>query len=242
MRNDHACLIMYVRACFAPVSCKSCLHWSPAIEGCAEALSPIQNIHSSTQNPKLIRNATNRDLPPQMAHCIASCRCPLLALSATIGNPQQFTGWLQDVKALQQQQDQQAGICKPVGSYTVQLVQHAERYADLRLHRYSHSVQENSGATGQLQKLHPCAVLSVEQLQDGMPDQITLEPADCLELFDHMAAAVQRCIDAQGREAFEARYAQQDLEQLESKLKAVLEGETPRLYKQGFCIWSHVDT
>ena len=65
------------------------------------------------------------------------CRCPLLALSATIGNPHDVASWLRSVKALQQEQDAVVENLPNDGfpvSYDVELIQHTERYADLRYH------------------------------------------------------------------------------------------------------------
>jgi len=123
-------------------------------------------------------------------------------LSATIGNPEQVTSWLQSVKALQQQQDAQLGIQGPSSSYEVRLIQHSERYADLRYHTFNQSSSEQSpsssapappalpdqaAAQAVFNKLHPCAVLTAHQVQhSGFPSEVSLEPCDCLELFSSM--------------------------------------------------------
>ncbi|KAJ1495219.1 hypothetical protein T484DRAFT_1763201 [Baffinella frigidus] len=55
---------------------------------------------------------------------------PFLALSATVGAPEKFVGWLQSIKDLQKEQD-------PSGareSYKVRLVEHGQRWVDLRRH------------------------------------------------------------------------------------------------------------
>lgn len=141
-----------------------------------------------------------------------------MALSATIGNPEEVTGWLQDVKTLQQQQDLQAGIVRPAASYTVRLIQHSERFADLRCYRYDPSSQQSKDWEDQagremkpqdqngrnqrgpeqpeafdqaLHRMHPCAVLEAERLQtDSFPPELSLEPSDCLKLYDSMYSAL----------------------------------------------------
>ena len=127
-----------------------------------------------------------------------------MALSATVGKPEQVTQWLQSVKALQQEQDTQLGIAAHLSTYQVKLIQHAERYADLRYYTFKPSLvrqQEDedsleaatapapasSTPTDVFSKIHPCAVLTPEQLQDsGFPSEISLEPCDCLQLFKAM--------------------------------------------------------
>lgn len=123
-----------------------------------------------------------------------------MALSATIGNPEQVAGWLQDVKSLQQKQDQEKkqqspGTSPAAVSYKVRLIQHSERYADLRYHRYDTAASQTDDPPGfeqTLRKLHPYAVLDAHQIaQSGFPSDLALEPSDCLELFHSLQSALQ---------------------------------------------------
>lgn len=65
---------------------------------------------------------------------LLSTRCSFLALSATIGNPEEFSGWLRHVKAVQRGQDAARGRLQPDAAYHVQLIVHGERYNDLQHH------------------------------------------------------------------------------------------------------------
>ena len=89
-------------------------------------------------------------------HLLTMIRCPFLALSATIGNPEQVHGWLKSLKDLQKSQDAARNdhLPSPAGSraqahrrgpgskshcptaYDVSLVSHRVRHADLRLYVY----------------------------------------------------------------------------------------------------------
>ena len=138
------------------------------------------------------------------------CRCPFLALSATIGNPEQVTEWLQSVKELQQEQDTQLGIASPSQRYKVNLIQHAERYADLRYYSFkpaaaqqdddcpeaaSTAAPASQGNQDAFNKIHPCAVLTAAQLQDSsFPSELSLEPCDCLELANAMHDVLQTAL------------------------------------------------
>ncbi|KAF2113529.1 hypothetical protein BDV96DRAFT_577961 [Lophiotrema nucula] len=112
--------------------------------------------------------------------------CPIIALSATVGNPNEFNAWLSSA--------QQA-----IGNKLV-MVQHPHRYSDLRKFVYAPSRQKrftfeglpDNRAFGRLGLddvedfafLHPVA--SLINRSRGIPDDFTLEARDCLTLWQSM--------------------------------------------------------
>lgn len=111
--------------------------------------------------------------------------CPIIALSATVGNPEEFSGWLTDTQ-------------RAIGIDLV-TVQHPHRYSDLRKYYYVppkrfdfHGIPEKTafgtlgleGLTG-FNHLHPVAAL-VDKSR-GIPEDLGLEPRDCLELWQAMS-------------------------------------------------------
>ncbi|TKA25301.1 hypothetical protein B0A50_06205 [Salinomyces thailandicus] len=110
--------------------------------------------------------------------------CPIIALSATVGNPGEFSGWLTDTQ-------------KAIGIDLV-TVQHPHRYSDLRKYFYMppkkfafHGLPERSafgtlgleGLTG-FNHVHPVGAL-VDKSR-GIPEDLGLEPRDCYELWKAM--------------------------------------------------------
>lgn len=105
--------------------------------------------------------------------------CPIIALSATVGNPEEFNSWMRSTQ----------------GSLGIKLtmVQHHHRYSDLRKFFYSHpevykftGLRTDSGFT-RLEgtpcfiPIHPIA--SLVNSSRGMPDDLALEPGDCFSLY-----------------------------------------------------------
>lgn len=111
--------------------------------------------------------------------------CPIIALSATAGYPEEFNDWLTETQ-------------KSLGS-EILMIRHDTRYSDLRkylygppahLHFEGRGVAESlglglDGLVG-LAPLHPITTL-VDRSR-GMPDDLTLEARDCLSLWRAMIA------------------------------------------------------
>lgn len=109
--------------------------------------------------------------------------CPIVALSATVGNPGQFNEWLIETQ-------------KSSGS-ELKMIQHSTRYSDLRKYIYeppkvfhftgfgkSEGVGLGlDGLTG-FESFHPIA--SLVNKSRGMPDDLALEPRDCFSLWKAM--------------------------------------------------------
>lgn len=109
--------------------------------------------------------------------------CPIIALSATVGNPEQFSEWLAETQ-------------KSLGS-KLTMIQHSTRYSDLRKYLYSppktfefmglgksHRVVLGLDGLPGLTYFHPVASL-IHQSR-GMPDDLALEPRDCFLLWKTM--------------------------------------------------------
>ena len=110
--------------------------------------------------------------------------CPIIALSATIGNPQEFSAWLESTQSA-------------VGN-KLQMIQHPHRYSDLRKFVYDPPKKfefEGLSETRAFAELgldnsdrfafvHPVA--SLVNRSRGMPDDLSLEARDCLTLWESM--------------------------------------------------------
>lgn len=103
--------------------------------------------------------------------------CPIIALSATVGNPDEFTNWLDATQHSQ-----------------LSMVMHQQRYSDLRKFVYvpppATTPFEGLDRTSRFRTLefgegmvgvHPVAAL--RNASGGMPDDLALEPRDCLQLY-----------------------------------------------------------
>ncbi|EFR05209.1 DEAD/DEAH box helicase [Nannizzia gypsea CBS 118893] len=110
--------------------------------------------------------------------------CPIIALSATVGNPQAFYKWLSSTQR--------------ANGIDITMIEHRHRYSDLRKYVYKPPKKFNftglpdpipfpplglDGGMG-LAFMHPVACL-VDRSR-GMPDDLTLEPRDCWMLWKAM--------------------------------------------------------
>ncbi|KAK3113657.1 hypothetical protein LTR53_008839 [Teratosphaeriaceae sp. CCFEE 6253] len=111
--------------------------------------------------------------------------CPIVALSATVGNPQEFSSWLTDTQ-------------KAIGIDLV-TVQHPHRYSDLRKYFYVppekfafHGIPAKTafgtlGLDGLVGFNHVHPVGALVDRSRGVPEDLSLEPRDCLEVWLAMA-------------------------------------------------------
>ncbi|BFZ57786.1 hypothetical protein PYCC9005_004840 [Savitreella phatthalungensis] len=106
--------------------------------------------------------------------------CPIIALSATVGNPEDFRRWLEATQAAHRT--------------PVTLIHHKERYSDLRKFVYLPAIsneQEFLGGRcisdelqGGIFNVHPASALHFGPRK--MPDDLGFEPRDCYNLFFQM--------------------------------------------------------
>jgi hypothetical protein len=113
--------------------------------------------------------------------------CPIIALSATVGNPGAFSEWL-------------AGTQR-VRGHKLEMITHNVRYSELRKFAYHHKKQqfvglekavkipvpgldEGDAPIDSFQYVHPLAALT-DRTRTNL-DDITLEPRDCLILWELM--------------------------------------------------------
>ncbi|XP_076409397.1 putative ATP-dependent RNA helicase DDX60 [Peromyscus maniculatus bairdii] len=133
-------------------------------------------------------------------HLLVMIRCPFLALSATISNPQHLTEWLQSVKRYWKQVDSAMGKgtfskrnagshsrhhkdeVRARQSYKVRLVLYGERYNDLE--KYLCSVRQDEVC---FDHFHPCASLTTDHIEKyGFPSDLAFSSRESIQLYDTM--------------------------------------------------------
>ncbi|XP_054984026.1 probable ATP-dependent RNA helicase DDX60 [Sorex araneus] len=132
-------------------------------------------------------------------HLLVMIRCPFLALSATISNPEHLTDWLASIKRYWQHiestmensgssQNAVKGSKKQQGkrieksSYRVRLVWYKERYSDLE--KFVCSLKDNHFV---IEHYHPCAALTLNHVKKyGIPLDLGFSPRETILLYDAM--------------------------------------------------------
>jgi len=120
-------------------------------------------------------------------------KCPFIALSATLGNPQEFSEWL--------------GRIQKTHDRKVNLIIHRTRWSDLIKYMYlPRNVPKLTALQGQkhipsFEYVHPCSALGTELARTGFPPDLSFSPKDCMLLYDAMLTIkvpndVQKRLDA----------------------------------------------
>lgn len=155
--------------------------------------------------------------------------CPIIALSATVGNPLEFKAWLEESEKIK--------------GYDFEMIVHSTRYSDLRkmmwkphmgsgfsgLQRVDRlpvpGLDDGSAAATQFSYIHPVA--SLLNRARGSIQDLSLEPRDCLSLWASMAKhqtqefPLDSSLDP--RKVFAKVVRKVDVAEYERKLKSVLE-------------------
>ncbi|NXE90679.1 DDX60 helicase, partial [Menura novaehollandiae] len=139
-------------------------------------------------------------------HLLVTIRCPFLALSATVSNPEHLTEWLQSVRRYWQlaenttegsstnseknftrKSDVKSKVREQKKSYRVRLVLYEERYNDLEKY-----VCSSNGSDFTIEHCHPYAALTVNHIENyGIPSDLSLSPRESIQLYDIMVKVWQ---------------------------------------------------
>ncbi|KAM5193196.1 putative ATP-dependent RNA helicase DDX60 isoform 2-T2 [Mantella aurantiaca] len=182
-------------------------------------------------------------------HLLVMIRCPFLALSATISNPEHLTEWLQTVKKYWQKNDEketslvtnppQKGrrnkqIKTEKKSYRVRIVRHDKRYNDLET--YICSVQ-NSNIS--FEHYHPFAALTIDHVNNyGIPKDLTCSPRECIQLYDTMTKVWPTCENMKSLDPEENIYLKDNIlinKNDTAKYQEALKSELVDWIKKGHC-------
>lgn len=138
---------------------------------------------------------------------LALLPCPFVALSATLGQTDRLCAWLNRVQQRLHQQDEKS----PEGEknkrerdYTVYNVPSStepiQRWNDIKKYIYlppANHKPEMKKVTSEykhrfIQDLHPLSILTIEQIRNGFPPDISLVPSEVVELYDQMSSRFEK--------------------------------------------------
>lgn len=118
---------------------------------------------------------------------IKACNCPVLALSATIGNAEQLRAWFSTVR----QKHVEATLIEAPGKpEEVALKEHFARFINLQRWVVTTVEGKDGKAKQKLTKLHPVAAMTPDRLH-GEPeliDALSMTPSDLMDLWKRMRA------------------------------------------------------
>ena len=112
-------------------------------------------------------------------HILLMTKCPFLALSATVENPDLLQLWLQKTQDFLKERDELLDVKRSMESYQVNLIIVEGRHSDLEKYQFSRELNAS------LKKIHPISFLNPRVVvKHGIPKHISLSAIECLSLFD----------------------------------------------------------